>query len=224
MGLVIALTPSMLSSFEYWRSIEDENRAAAVHHELTRHIQGIKDPPSDALALGSAWHEAIGQDVIGIDVVNVEATPGIHHSFHADSVLHVRQGLPGGVLFEVPGRLELPEIDAVVRCRADAIGGLVVHEFKSTQGQIKYDNYEKSAQWRCYLLAFECTACTYHISALSRDKKTGQYYARQHAQLQMFTYADIRRDVVARMAELRQFIVDQGLEEHRTLTGGKMNA
>lgn len=47
--------------------------------------------------------------------------------------------------------------------RLPGVNGLVVHEIKTQAGNFAFDNYERSCQWRAYLLATGASFAQYHV-------------------------------------------------------------
>ena len=209
---MLSISPSLLGSYEYWRSIEDADKSKAKLEELVASIRGERTPSSEAMLLGRAFHEAVGLNVIGTDKIDVEAD-GKVFSFDCESLAGFRELLPKESLFEVPGRLELPEIDVVMSLRVDAISGLTVDEIKVSTWAPKPDYHEHSAQWRCYLLAFEAEHARYLVAQLGSRK--GRHYVKDHAVFSHYAYDGMREDVASRVAKCKQFIIKQGLAAFR---------
>lgn len=216
---MISISPSLLGSYEYWLSIEDEAKSEAKRQELLAQVRGVPQPTTDAMLLGSAFHHAVGLDIIGTDVVRVASedmpadTPPL--VFDCKSLAVFRAMLPREALFEMPGRLELPEIDVVMSLRVDAIAGLTVYEFKTGTRAPKPDWHEASAQWRCYLLAFEAQRAEYLVAQLKH--RTDRWYVEDVAPFSHFAYPGMREDVVSRVLACKEFIIKSGLAEYREI-------
>ncbi len=216
--MILSISPSLLGSYEY--VMQDDRsgpeRQEKSMQELLASIRGERTPPNEAMLLGRAWHEALGLEVIGRNTVTIDDDEDGRYDFQAESLRAVRENVPADALFECWGELVLEEIDVVMRLRADALSGLTVHEFKTKgRGSINPDTYNDSAQWRCYLLAFDAEIATYHVTKLKHTKKVGAWFVTDYEVFTMYGYPGMRADVVARVRALRDFIFQQGLGEYR---------
>ena len=97
--------------------------------------------------------------------------------------------------------------------RVDVIEGLTVHEIKTSTKAPKPDYHERSAQWRCYLLAFGAEHARYLVAKLGSKKR--RVYVKDQAVFSHYAYGGMREDVVSRVAECKQFIIRHGLAEFR---------
>lgn len=211
MGAVLRLSPSLVDSFEYWQSLEDEERAAASLEELLASIRGERREPTPALRLGRDWHDAI--DPSRSLVLDGDAYVVGEHYFAAEDVDTYRAALPAGLISEAWGDLDLPEVGVRLRLRADGLHGNAVIEHKHTSGQIKVDRYVGSVQWRCYLLAFRADVVRYTVVRLQRD---GDLWRVGDAlDFSQRAYPGMRADVARRVGALADFIRRQGLAEYR---------
>lgn len=211
--MTLRISPSILSSFEYWKGNEfSEETEKAKYDELVSQIKGEPFEESEALLVGKAWHAALEAAVpANADTVTAEG-----YSFFADGVLEVQGEQPAGLIREIAGELALPEIDVVMGLRADGIAGNIVHEVKTTS-RIDPEKYVQTAQWRAYLLAFDAAVVTYHVCRLLQDRKTGIYRLKEYVPFQQYRYKAMRSDLVERVVEVRDFIIDAGLAEFRAV-------
>lgn len=221
---MISVSPSLVGSYEYWQSLEagtdrsDEKRA-----ELIEQVKGIHREKSLPLRLGSAWHKAIdGPPPCDVDLIH-----DVDNDIKLDwpSVRGAIDNQPPDIIREVAGNLDLPEIDATMRLRADGLRGNEVHEIKSTGKPInaaKVDNFAASLQWRAYLLAFDCDVCWYHVYHLKRVRKTGVFFVADYVPLSMYRYPGMRNDVARRVSIVAEWIRSEGLADYRPVYDSRM--
>lgn len=215
----LSISPSIVSAYEYWRRVEDPDREARALDELVSSIRGELFEMSDSMRLGRLWHEVVESPPPATRkgderVYSVADDAGYSAAFSADDVDTFRSWHPDGTLREVSGRLELPEIDVVMHLRADGLSGVEVVEIKTTS-RVDQDRYERSIQWRCYVLAFRAEYVTYDVCRLSRDRSTFVWRLAEHFDFQHYRYPGLRDDVLARVRAVADFIRQQGLERHR---------
>lgn len=220
---MLRLSPSLIDSYRYWRSIEDEDRAAASLAELLASIRREESPPTEAMVRGTAWHRALEEsDDHHGDVVEVEER-GHRFRFNAAEVAMIRAQLPKVTSLELRGRLELPEVGVVLYLRTDGVVGNTIHEHK-TATRPDLDRYTHSAQWRAYLLAFDCRVVVYHVVQLVHSRKADIWQLKDYLPFRQYHYPRMRQDLCGQAAELAAFVRSQGLTEFREETPSNANA
>lgn len=211
---MLHLSPSLIDSYRYWRSIEDPERASASMAELVASIRKEESPPTEAMVRGTAWHRALEESGSGTgDVIEV-AEQGHRFRFNAAEVAMIRKQLPRATALELRGRLELPEVGVVLHLRTDGVVGNVIHEHKTTT-RPDLDRYTHSSQWRAYLLAFECRVVVYHVVQLRHDRRAVIWQLKDYLPFRQYSYPRMRRDLASEAADLAAFIRSQGLTEFR---------
>lgn len=156
------------------------------------------DAPSEAAALGTAWHTAVafGDDGGGV--------------FELASVERGRAGLDGWAS-EVEGSVVL-DVDGVpvrVTGHADWLLGLEMVEMKTSLKPIATDKYADSMQWRCYCLIFGIERVTYRQAHLD-EARDGRVFARAIDDVVMYAYPRLRDDVVTCLRALLAFAAARG--------------
>lgn len=210
----LSVSPSIVASYEYWRSVDDEERAREKLDELIAQIKGEPFEPTDAILLGRAWHEALER--VGGAQMSDRTFEVDGYTFDTDSLRVVTDKQPAELIRELRGELHLPEIDVVMKLRVDGIRGTEVHEIKTTS-RIDLERYMGSLQWQCYLLAFHAMVVVYHLCKLKKDRKTGIYSLAEYVPFRQFAYQGMRDDATRRVGACAEFIREQGLAEYRTI-------
>lgn len=225
---MLRLSPSLIDSYRYWRSIEDEDRSAASLAELLASIRREDSPPAEAMVRGAAWHRALeesGREKSALwrgDVIEIEER-GHRFRFNAVEVAMIRSQLPKVTSLELRGRLELPEVGVVLYLRTDGVVGNTIHEHKTTT-RPDLDRYTHSCQWRAYLLAFDCRVVVYHVVQLRHDRRADIWQLKDYLPFRQYSYPRMRDDLCSQAAELAAFIRSQGLTEFREETRDDANA
>lgn len=213
---MIRISPSLIDSYRYWRTTDFEypDRERASLEELLSAIRGEPREPTEAMARGLAWHQALEEEVQEEQDTLEIHTKGHLFRFSAAEVALLRQQLPALGNRELRGRLELPEAGAVMYLRTDGIAGNIIHEHKTT-GRIDVDRYTATSQWRAYLLAFECKQVVYHVVRLYKNRRENLWQVKEYLPFSQYAYPRMREDLVADAAELCAFIRQQNLESYR---------
>lgn len=216
----LSVSPSIVASYEYWRSMEPgdswptEDDIQAKLDELVAQIKGEPFEPPEAMLLGRAWHEALER--VGGAEMSDRTFEVDGYTFDIDSLRVVTDKQPLDLIRELRGELHLPEIGVVMKLRVDGIRGTEIHEIKTTS-RIDAERYMHSLQWRCYLLAFHAMVVVYHLCRLKRDRRTGIYSLGEYVPFRQFAYQGMRDDVIRRVGACAEFIREQGLTEYRTI-------
>lgn len=216
--VALRISPSLVDNYRYWRDTDfpDPAKAAEKLEEVLAGIRGEKGEPTEAMVRGTAWHRAL-EMVNGSEGAMEISESGHLFRFDAQEVAQVRQQLPAMTNQELRGRLDLPEIGAVMHLRTDGVTGNTIHEHKTT-GRVDVDRYIRTSQWRAYLLAFECRVVVYHIVQLTKDRRANVWRVKDYLPFRQFAYPNMRRDLVADVAEVAAFIRSQGLTHYREET------
>ena len=187
---------------------EDDETSDRARAELIASIRRQKGPPNAKMALGRAMHSAVETGKLSHTIASTDGL--LRFGFEREDVQRIREAIGDDTIAEVWGDLELPEVDVRLRLRADALGGVTVHEVKTRQRAPDIDKYLASCQWRCYLLAFECEEVRYHVAQLS-----AKFRLIDLTSFSQYRYAAIRDDVVERVGSLAEFIRSEGLGAER---------
>lgn len=119
-----------------------------------------------------------------------------------------------GAKTEVWGSLNLPEIGVQIRGRTDALLKNKVVDFKTSAtnfGPTTITRWMDAMQWRIYLLMFKCNEFEY---CWFRVKDHGEpdniVDVIQYETMKMYSYPDMRADVIETALELRKFRAAHG--------------
>lgn len=212
---MLSLSPSIVSSFEYWLSIDDDKPDLQTEKltELIAQIKGEPFEPSDELLLGRAFHEALETTALNGKPIVVDA--GLNtYAFAPEAVDEIQRAQPAGTIRELPSVLCLEEIGVVMRLRIDGIAGTEIREVK-TVSRIDPARYVYAIQWQCYLLAFGARSVVYDLCRLRPNRETNVYELAEHVAMRQFAYPGMRKRVVSRVDACKRFVIEQGLEEFR---------
>ena len=220
MSQMLELSPSLVDSFEYWQETEDGSAwEVKAHAELIASIKREPMRPSEAMALGLAWHKALEGQRPVLDKVSVTLDNGARYTFCADGVRQALDARPPSTSVEMWGNLVLP--GAVLNLRADGVSGNEVHEVKSTSKEPDAERYMRTLQWRAYLLAFEAQVAVYHVCRLEWNEDREVHELRSIDTFRQYAYPTMRDDVETRVSALVDFIRAEGLESFRELPAWK---
>src|SRR5690554_1689021 len=111
---MLRISPSIVDSYEYMLSVDDDDLAAAKLAELVAQIKGEPREPSEAMLLGTAFHAAL--ELPSAPVVEVEER-GTLYRFDGPSLDSVRANQPAGLIRELEGVLQLNGV--VMHLRVD---------------------------------------------------------------------------------------------------------
>lgn len=216
--MALSISPSLADSYRYWRDNDfpDPAKAAEKLGEVLAAIRGEHREPTEAMVRGTAWHRAL-ETVNGSGGVVEISESGHVFRFDAEEVAWVRQQLPAMTNQELRARLDLPEIGVVMNLRTDGVTGNTIHEHKTTE-RVDVDRYIRTSQWRAYLLAFDCQVVVYHIVQLTKNRRENLWRVKDYLPFRQFAYPNMRRDLVADVAEVAAFIRSQGLTHYREET------
>lgn len=138
---------------------------------------------------------------------------GWTREFVAIDILRLNDAI-GAQVPEVPGQLKIGAHE--IRCRADGITGLVVHEVKCpAKPDFDPRNYQASFQWRIYMLAFHADVVRYHLVTLDHGRKADDaIQVAEHQTFDFYRYDAMEQDVRNLVDEFEGFVWHRNLESY----------
>ena len=190
---MITVRASTVDSFRLYMDPDVDFITAEEMEARLRRGADDDSAPSEAAALGSAFHAAIAGTYNGPIIFDVA------------SIAEASSGTEGA-LPEVPGSIVLDVDETPVRVtgHADWLLGLDMLELKTSTKPIAADKHAESMQWRCYCLMFGVERVTYRQVQLE-EAKDGSFYAKAIDDVVMFPYPNMRDDVVGCLRSLLAF-------------------
>lgn len=202
---MIRISPTMLDSFRLYREAEFISA-----EEMENRILRLPTPETPAMALGTAAHACLA----GV-CERLGGDPAAYRSgeyvFDAVSIDGARAGLEKA-LPEVPGYIDLMVGGVLVRLggRTDYLYGNTVYDIKTSDKPIDPDKPDRSMQWRCYMLIFNVKRIYYRHLWLN-CMENGIWEVKDWHEVALYSYPDLRRDVLAQLGLLLEFARSRGI-------------
>lgn len=108
-------------------------------------------------------------------------------------------------------RLTLPRCTVQIPMRIDAMNGLVVHEHKNTKNSFHLEDYERSVQWKIYLVATKALYLQYNIFVWKKLKDKPVEIKRESFRL--YRYPGIIDDISETVNMIINFCNTHGLTQ-----------
>jgi hypothetical protein len=193
---MITVRASTVESFRLYNDADcDFISVDEMEHRLRNQANEERaEDLTDRRDVGTAFHAAVAGTYVGAAL------------FDAESVDNVRRGLVG-VPSEVVGSTVV-DVDGVpvrITGHADWLLGLDMLELKTSPKPIPPEKHADSMQWRCYCLIFGLKRVTYRLVQLDEDD--GVFYAKSIADVVLYPYPELRKDVVACLRSLLAFAI-----------------
>jgi hypothetical protein len=224
----LKISPSVLEAFRKGRLFDRSD--AELVEQLTGEFKG-----NEATSLGSAFHSIIEHgDTVGnwelgtphgaiLHVYEPELSALWAFTYEAvEAAWRFRSAYPA-MAHEVRGELETECRGHVIHSplRVDGVHGARIHEVKTTCSNFtpSWEVFERSAQWRIYLLAFpQAQKVVYTVFQLKRDRKDERLVHFKECHQFAYTRENGMAEYVAReMYELVCFAEARGLISAITL-------
>lgn len=217
----LRLSPSIVDSYEYWRDHDwdDPEQEAAKLAELIAQVKGERFPATRQMRRGTAFHTAMEKPARWRSVTGWSApvypveVDGFEFLFDKPSTDEVTAQIPRGLIREIPGMVVIGDVE--MHFRVDGMLGLRGRELKTTESSIDVDKYLNAIQWQVYCLGMGCRQWTYDVVKFRQDSMTGVYSVAEYLALPLYAYGRMRESVEKRVAEVAQWVTDQGLAEYR---------
>jgi len=97
--------------------------------------------------------------------------------------------------------------------KADQLHGSRGIENKTKWSPFDFDVYQKSYQWRCYILVFGLASITYNVFLLHKDRH-GDFVLNGIETFTLYPYPEIEADCVKLLTEFVDYVKLRGLEEY----------
>jgi hypothetical protein len=201
----VKLSPSTIEAFRKGRLYERSDA------ELIDQITG-EFKPNAPVSIGSAFGsllekgEAVGKWSEGVlQVYEPEFSALWDLDTQLVELALAHRAAYRGMAYEVRAQVELECMGYTVVCpmRVDGLRGLCVHEFKTTAGNAAYEDFERSVQWRLYLMAFpDAAKAVYSVFQVGRTK----------ADPRLVTLKGFRQFAFERDTNLAQYVHEQVFE------------
>lgn len=205
---MIRVTATMLETFRYYNNSE-----YATFESLVESLRGTAEP-NEAMRFGSAVHKLLETQATEPDYVGTLEVDGFR--FDRESVNEALAWTDSRFVVEVPNHkaFTIDGQEVLLRCKADAVLGRLVVDYKVTQSSIsdtKLQSYQDSMQWRAYLSVFDADAFGYSVQQWKcRD---GLYVLEDLQLVTCQRYAGLDRDVERAVNELYRFCHRHGIAD-----------
>lgn len=192
---MITLRASTVDSFRLYS--EPDNDLISTE-EMDARLLG-ESSTNEAMALGTAFHEAVAGTYVGAII------------FDPESLEQARLGLEHATP-EVYGStvLDIDGTPVQLTGHTDWLLGMDMLELKTSRKPIPLDRYADSMQWRCYCEIFGIERVTYRLVQLD-EKSDGTIYAKSIDDVLVWRYPKLREDVVKCLRALLRYAEARGL-------------
>ena len=219
------ISPSLLDSYRYFQQrdfdqYDDPERAVAEQErafdDLVSQIKRIKKPPTEAMALGVTFEDAVNAvEAPAIGSAYEQTDRGFTFSFGGELLQCAQEQIPPHTVTQVQGRLEIGPFQ--VNCRADYLNPFGVADVKTRTKAPLIDTYLEKYQWRCYLECFGRKRFTWQIYQLAKDRRTAIYRLKELHLMNQYAYPGMRADIERTLNQCAGFCDQHGLLEYITL-------
>lgn len=205
---MIRVTATMLETFRYYNTSE-----YATYENLVESLRGTSEP-NEAMRFGSAVHKLLELQASDPDYVGTLEMDG--YVFDRSSVEEALSWTHDRFVVEVPNHRSyiIDGQEVRLRCKADAVLGRLVVDYKITQSSIgdsKLQSYQDSMQWRAYLSVFDADAFGYSVQQWKlRD---GLYVLEDLELVTCHRYLGLDEDVARAVVELYDFCHAHGIAD-----------
>lgn len=205
---MIRVTATMLETFRYY-----QNSEYATYESLVESLRGTKEP-NDAMKFGTAVHKLLEIQATTPHEAGIVEIDGM--SFEVGSVVAGLAFAGEPFVTEVPNHktFTVRGEEVLLRCKADAVYGRCVVDYKITQSSIsdtKLQGYQDSMQWRAYLDVFGADTFGYVVQQWKQ--RDGVYVMEDLQTVSCSRYAGLEDDVRRAVNELYIFCHDHGIAD-----------
>ena len=215
---IYRMSPSKIENFRLY--IDEEYNGSITLENTIKYIQG-KTEWKSTMNYGSAIHAVLEHGHLkylksgGICVIKEDDFPE-PITMTLDElapVIEYRRKHPN-LISEIKLTYELTLPDKIVQIpmRIDGIEGFVVHEHKNPEGSWHLDNYERSVQWKIYLVATNALCVQYNLFVWNKQKDGKVHIERKSFRL--YHYPGIMDDIYESVDMLINFCNRHGLTEY----------
>jgi len=189
---VIRLSATTLEA--YRRVVETEY---ASESELIASIRGERIPETWQMAAGSAWDNLLSGAgevaVFNVDETTYHACGGF--TFKEDHVEAARKHLgPGLWQVKVEKFIDSSLGPVCLVAKVDKVRGLFVDEVKAKFSTVDARNYERSLQWKLYLLCHEAAAVRYSLFDFANPDKARYCDLRDIVSFRFWRYRGLEQE------------------------------
>lgn len=223
----ISFSPSKLEVFR--KFIDEEYNGWFTKEKVIEQIKG-EQKASFAANRGTAIHEIIehGYDkyfnkdtgLYHVIVENRDGTEPEVFDFHPEHIKPVMEyhDKHKRAVNEIPLQLRLKVgcYNVVMRMRVDAMHGLAVIDHKTSDKEPKVDEYERSVQWKLYLLATQGKMFNYNHFQI-REPKRGPEKGKviiTRREWSLFPYPEMESDIIGWCNRFINFCEVEGLHDY----------
>lgn len=189
-------SPSDLEALRYYRRVEDPDL-----DQLLRRLRR-EEPPNEKMKGGTAFHKCL--EVLP-DIAYTSEIP----KMEADGYIF-EMDFPGTVYLpkvrEVKAEFqyEVAGVEVTVAMVVDAVTPTTVIDHKLSGKFDPEAYYLESLQWRCYLMAFECSRFIYNVFIGSAGRKNPKHWKiRGYERFDLYRYDGMEKKV---MEALEDFV------------------
>ncbi len=190
------------STLETFRIVcEDEYIPEEELIARLRRGQWTDDPKEDKvkLEIGTAWHKALAFDVAD-DLSQIDVgLVGYNGFFFAQDDVHQGIAYSGAGVRELTSwrTWEVSGVAVQMEGTCDQIQGRIIQDHKTKIDTVNVGFYERSLQWRTYLLIHDGSRFTYNVWRFKPPTNDNFLALKEVTSVTFWPYPDMEADVVA---------------------------
>jgi len=221
MSKLLVISPSKLERFRQY--LDGEFYESVTAEKVIESIKGLQ-PWTPKMTFGTAFHAILEEGISSFPteenhvIVRTKDLPDVLHiPIQVAKVAEKYRTQHPSMVYEVKlkGYVDTGSHKVLLNGRMDGVEGLHLHEQKTSSRKPDLSFYERSAQWKCYLMmAQDAKLVQYNLFCYQLKEGESIPNEIEPFSFQLLPYPELERDVIHILNEFIRFCKHHGLLSH----------